>query len=398
MRTGLDLPNLVSELEYLHDNRRDFLVNTTSVTIVPPSTDDSIGVRFKHPNRAASNFPMTPHMLTQIANHTGVPTRLIDTILSTGKQREKEALCHMLTVRLQENEAIRLVRTQNRFYEEPVARAFVSDRYREIDHWPLLQELIPVFNNVPHMKLVSAQITDTHMYLKIVNLGPDMAQNIGKAFDTRGKEVDDILQFGVMVTNSEVGASAVRVTPFVYRLVCTNGLVSMQSLAQVKKNHIGKQIKGLSGSEVTSDGTSNAAFLAEVRTMVAEALNNAGVAKTIADQFKAAKKDNILGDPGAVMRNIGKTMNLAASEVKTMAQYLMSNGDLNRFGVVNAITQYAARNKSANYDRITEIEAIGGSVLNMGKALWKQFSVAIYTPEQIAEQNKRRGIATRAAE
>lgn len=402
MRQGLDLPNLVSELEYLHENRRDFLVNTESIKILPPNYqwDDSLGklkpvtpimFKFTRPDRQSHTFPMTQHMLTQIANHITVPMRLIDNILTKGTQREAQSLCHFMTARLQSHEAIRMVRTQSRFYEEPVARAFVSDRYREIDHWPLAQAIIPILNIHPHLKLISAGVTDTHMYLKIVSTMPEMSQNIGTVFNTQGKEVGDILQFGVMITNSEVGASSVRVTPFMFRLACTNGAVMADELNSIKKTHIGRQIKGSSGQEITDRGpvSSTTTFLADVEVMVDTALKDATLAKKIADKFKLSKKSLLTGDPGAVMDHIGKMYGLFQEEVKMMTKYLVQNLDMNKFGVINAITQYAARNKSASYDRITEIEAVGGRVLDMSLNVWAKVSKLEYTPEDIAEMTKK---------
>lgn len=394
MRQGLDLPNLVSELEYLHENRRDFLVNTKAIKILPPLVDSegaiqrAAEIQFKRPNDKPIRFPMTPHMLTQIANHTGVSVRLIDGILTKGTCREHQALCDLISVRLQENEAIRMIRTQSRFFEEPVARAFVSDRYREIDHWPLAQAIIPILNIHPHLKLLSAGVTDTHMYLKIVSTLPEMSQNIGTTFNTAGKEVGDILQFGVMIVNSEVGASSVRITPFMYRLACTNGAVVHDVLSQIKKNHIGAKVSGESGEDVTQSGMRdngiNTTFLAAVEVTINNALKDATLAKKIADRFKTSKKDTILGDADAVMAAIGKTYQLTQNEVKTMTIYLNKNGDMNRFGVINAVTQYAARNKTATYDRVTEIESVGGSILNMSKNLWKQFAVAVNEPDPAA--------------
>ena len=60
--------------------------------------------------------------------------------------------------------------------------------------------------------------------------------------DNRRLEADvkkgDTVQAGVIVSNSEVGMGAVSIQPFVYRLVCSNGMVVTQM--GKRRTHVGR--------------------------------------------------------------------------------------------------------------------------------------------------------------
>ena len=49
---------------------------------------------------------------------------------------------------------------------------------------------------------------------------------------------DDIVQAGVIISNSEVGLGSVSIQPLIYRLVCSNGMVVNEAAA--RRNHVGR--------------------------------------------------------------------------------------------------------------------------------------------------------------
>ena len=95
-----------------------------------------------------------------------------------------------------------------------MARALLSDRYRRIDNMEIASAVLPLFAGQADMQVMSCEVTENRMYLKIVNkrLETDVVPG-------------DTVQGGVIIPNSEVGLGAVSVQPLLYRLVCTNGMV-----------------------------------------------------------------------------------------------------------------------------------------------------------------------------
>jgi hypothetical protein len=53
---------------------------------------------------------------------------------------------------------------------------------------------------------------------------------------------------------------------------------------------------------------------------------------------------------------------------------LIVGGDLTRWGFVNAVT--ATANHASSYDRASELEALGGQVLDLPRAEWREIAEA----------------------
>ena len=93
---------------------------------------------------------------------------------------------------------------------EGKARAFLSDRYRILDHYEILEAVLPVVGEMGEgVNIVSTEITDNRIYLKVINKRLELEVQKG-----------DAVQAGFMISNSEIGMGAVKVEPLIYRLVC----------------------------------------------------------------------------------------------------------------------------------------------------------------------------------
>ncbi|WP_432718904.1 DUF932 domain-containing protein [Pectinatus frisingensis] len=109
-------------------------------------------------------------------------------------------------------------------------RAFLSDRYRRLDNLELATTVLPIIQQMKGAQIISCEVTDTNMYLKVINkrLKAEVA-------------VNDVVQAGFCISNSEVGLGSLKVEPLIYRLVCKNGLI-VKDYTQ-KKYHVGRQIE-----------------------------------------------------------------------------------------------------------------------------------------------------------
>ena len=68
------------------------------------------------------------------------------------------------------------------------------------------------------------------MYLKVVHAGI--------AFEVAP---GDVVQAGVVVSNSEVGCGMLSVQPLAFRLVCSNGLIASDRM--LRKTHVGRSLE-----------------------------------------------------------------------------------------------------------------------------------------------------------
>lgn len=106
------------------------------------------------------------------------------------------------------------------------ARAFLSNRYRRIDNMEIAKVVLPLIGRMTDAHFESCQITDSRMYIKVVNRR--LAAEVVKG---------DIVQAGIIISNSEVGQGSVSIQPLVYRLVCSNGMIVND--ARARKYHTG---------------------------------------------------------------------------------------------------------------------------------------------------------------
>ena len=111
----------------------------------------------------------------------------------------------------------RMVRTL-----DGTARAILSDRYRRIDNYEVAQTVLPIISEMQGARIESCELTDTRMYIKVVNERIQTEVVPG-----------DIVQAGILISNSEVGMGSVSVKPLIYRLVCILMNVVVEPRARV---------------------------------------------------------------------------------------------------------------------------------------------------------------------
>ena len=95
--------------------------------------------------------------------------------------------------------------------------------------------MLPILQQLPEVRFESVELTDTNMYLKCVT--PRLTFEMAPG---------DIVQAGVVISNSEVGQGTLSVQPLLYRLVCRNGLIA--SDRSLRKTHIGRRSRHRRGS------------------------------------------------------------------------------------------------------------------------------------------------------
>ena len=78
--------------------------------------------------------------------------------------------------------------------------------------------------------------------------------------------------------------------------------------------------------------------------------------------------------PEDAIESVGKKFSLSESEVKQAKRSLLEDGDYSRWGFANAITNIA--HKSEDYDRATDLQELGGNIINLNPREWKRVALA----------------------
>lgn len=188
----------------------------------------------------------------------------------------------------------------------------------------------------------------------------------------------DIVQAGILISNSEVGMGSVSVKPLIYRLVCTNGMVADVG---VGKRHVGRINESVDGDfGIFRDETIEAddrAFLMKIEDTVRAAVDEARF-NALVQKLRDAKEAPIL--PAAapkVVELAAKEFNIRQSESEGILGHLIAGGDLSLYGLANAVTRHAQDVQS--YDRSTELEATGYKIITMQPSLLKRWNEEVST-------------------
>jgi len=98
-----------------------------------------------------------------------------------------------------------------------------------------------------------------------------------------------------------------------------------------------------------------------------------GAEVEFAEQFKRAQDDVIEADVVKVVEVTQKRFGLTEGEKSGVLHHLIQGGDMNRFGLINAVTRTAQ--DVPDYDRSTELERLGGTILELPRRDWETIAI-----------------------
>lgn len=344
---GRTLDSLSKEVYRQEKEKKDFLADTRQLSLeTDPKTNQSL-----LQIRGADVFQVSNHMHDQLQARLGMGkyyTKL--------RQKYPGLLDHNVNELFTREPERRMIRTlgQN-------GRAYLSDRYRRHDNFALLQSVLPVLNEVKDLVVTSCEITETKLYLKLTL--PSLQREV---------RVGDVVQAGVTISNSEIGVGAVDVAPFIWRLVCLNGM-KINDLATKKRHVGGRYDEDAAVAEILSDETVNAedkAFWLKVRDVVRAALTESRF-EDIVERLKAATAQPVQ-DPLSTVKVLGTRYSLPEEEQDNILAFLLRDNDLTQYGTAQAITRFAQ--DAPSYDRSSDLEQIGGEVIDLTPSEWRVIS------------------------
>jgi len=352
MKTGRSLQEVMLELDRQNKAKKDYIGSAQALRLYEDGQTFEIGSMGE-----ARQFGTTRLLHRQVASALGIPAKYYDLMQS----RKPELLAQNVNAWFGDRENSYMIRTMD-YGAGRMARALLSDRYRRIDNMEIASAVLPLFAGSDQYEVVSSEVTENRLYLKIVNRRMEMAVVPG-----------DIVQAGVMISNSEVGLGSVSVQPLVYRLVCTNGMV-VNDMGE-RKNHVGRAAKAVDDSfHIYSDETMEAedkAFLLKLRDVTLAAIEESRFAQVVG-RLKEAASIPITGKVTEVVELTARAYGINSDEQDSVLQHLIAGGDLSQYGLSNAITR--ASQDVESYDRATTLEGIGWQVAAMPAVQWKELN------------------------
>lgn len=268
-------------------------------------------------------------------------------------------------------------------------RAFLGASYRPLDNAELVNVLLPVMRE-RGAALSEFSLTEHRLHAKFLTVQRDVASIVEQYAEKYGVTVDqakrhytdpktgkdiswveEVVQQGVYVRNSETGFAALDVRGVFKVLKCLNDYIAEQSARVIhvggKRGKNGEAENELSFLSAQTQRLENAAIFSRVRdTAVALLDEQAQLNRALAI---TAAKNEVLALPLPTFEfvgNVARTLDLTEAESAVLQEEVvksqMVEGGLTRFTVSQGVTALARQ--TDNYDRRTELERAGWTILD----------------------------------
>lgn len=342
---------LAEELSRQDDIKNDYTPLTTQMEM---SADGKrIGIE------GVGGFDINNLFHRQLADRLSIPKKFYDYIEGVPKLRSQT-----VNALLQHRDERRMVRTLDK-----EARAFLSDRYRPIDHLFVLAPFMATLkkyqnNGGGSFSLKASALTGSRMYVEVVF--PNIT---GEIISTgRGKEK---VNAGISLTNSEVGLGAFDVRSFLWWQWCSNGAIAQSFL---RKYHTGRRIGGDDEDyNIYSDETIKKemeAFQARLGDIFRHAVTDDAFQEIIRKIQRTT--DDKVTKPNTLIQNVTRRFQLTDDQGERILANMVDDGNMNRYGLLNGITRLAA--EIEDVDTAYELEKLGTDVINLKKSEWEVLS------------------------
>lgn len=194
MKQGMTIQEAAAEIMRQSKAKADYLVNTENLHMetcdgVPTLRLLDGGIDRVEP------LDILPTAHRQMGDYLGIPRKYYDRM----RQENIGLLARNVNTWLRQGPEQRMIRTI-----DGRARAFLSNRYRRIDNIDIVRITLPIIQEMPDVIYESCNLSDDYMYIKVVN--PRLTAEVVPG---------DIVQVGVVISNSETGQGAVCVQPLI---------------------------------------------------------------------------------------------------------------------------------------------------------------------------------------
>lgn len=355
MKAGMTVEEMVAELMRQSQAKQDFIFRSSQLEFVPYETGMILRILDASGADYAEPFELSENAHRQIGARLSIPAKYYDRM----KQQYPELLAKNVNSWFHKTPANRMVRTM-----DGMARAFLSDSYRRIDYLLIAQAVMPVIGGIEDARFESCQITDSQMYLKIVN--PHLEAEISEG---------DTVQAGLVVTNSEVGTGSFCVQPMLYRLRTQTGMINR--LAQIRRIHKGRvntmDVNTLLAPE-TELTEADRIFLEGIQETVRTVVNNSDFQNAVQTMRNAVAAQMNTENVPMVVQRAGQEFGVTEAENDGVLHRLVEDNDLTLYGLSNAVARHSQ--DVPDYDRATELEAIGYDMLTMTEQQWNHLNQA----------------------
>ena len=324
----MNIQSLVKELERQKPLKWDKKVFSSQIEMIHP--ESQLHFRLKD----ETSLPISESCHTQIADKLDIPYKYY-------RKMESESPGLLL-----ENVNTWLKKREKDFFIRGLGdsiRAFLSDRYRVIDHLDVLSCALNELQ-AHDAEIEDCYLSETEMNIKV------KSQKLQSFVRYR----EDLIVGGLFFTNSETGHKALRLEPRLFRVKCSNGMIIEEFVT--REIHLGN-----------SDDLSDDMTYLSIRRSIRELFSKFGeIIQTLRDstEMKIRNVQNVIN-------NVVKHYKLSEAQRENILMSFGAEPEYDKYGVANAVTLAAQREKT--WEKSIELEKVGGNIISLPAEDFRSF-------------------------
>jgi len=377
MKTGKTLQELVNEIERRDRGIADHIANTGALHIRQEVVDDpdtrnpatpqaEIVPRYLLDVPGIDTYGINDLAHRQLGTWAGIPARYYERMRLDAPNLFLRNVRHWMHT----EPAPRMLRTL-----DGKVRAVLSSSFLRINNQDMAETMLGMVAK-QKSDVVSCDVTDSRLYIK--GTFPHVERHLVPTRSQKDKgQVGDVLRFGWQMRNSEVGLGSAVLSIFAEVLACTNGMTFPKEFAGVSRRHVGKRVQLTGHAMRLSSARTQRKEIEYVQSAMRDTFEhvaNPANADEIVARLNKTTEREITGDVHGAVQTLRREVTLSENEGSSVLAHLAAGGDLSQWGLINAVTRTAE--DLDNYDRASELESIGGKMMDMSNATWRRISEA----------------------
>ena len=321
---------LIALSDGIQQRCKDFSASTKSLNDFY-FNGDTCSLVYKAEDGSKRNTPFTKHSLSQFCSKIGVPAGYIDKCIDSGRLDLAEENVSSWLEDFNKELFIREYASEkgNRI------RGVLSDRYSVFDTPDILRGMQDLIDP-KEFHINGVMMNEERFHARLVK---NIPLNVPK---------EDLFA-GIQIDTSDVGRSVLSVKTFIFKLVCTNGLIAPRIGVLYQQKHF-----GITSEELCQGLSKTLLTVPDIEEMyshkIAETMNKK--ASVLFDRF--SNKD----DPALeFVKNIS---HLTEDHSKKVLELMNSKYGQSQWGLINSLTEVA---KEYTLERRLELEKVAGELL-----------------------------------
>ena len=336
MKKGQEIKQMLKQINNDVKFKKDYIITLNALQINESNTT--------YPNLqitdSADQYSLNDHSLNNLCNKLEIGTRYISKCLPVSQS----LVTHNLNFWINNTKSRELMLRTVEGHDINRVRAIMTNRYKRIDN--------DVVANATLNKLMDmgAELKYSHYDGDNMNITAVLPKLEGEVVE------GDFVQGGITITNSEIGQGSLVVKPFIYRLVCTNGMVAPEYLNQFYAKHVGKMI-------IDIDNDDQWKTIVSKMEQQLELVANPELFEENLNKLKQATEQKINSHQIEVLaKNHGLSDIERAGVFERLNHYVGETFVTSKYDVANAITNIANDEEKSD-DRARFLQELGGLVI-----------------------------------